>query len=134
MRYFSEIQLLPELPDNHAAIVNVRTGVLRLSDKYWRWMPDVYKKFMLYHELGHLQVGLSEDKAEKWAIEKFIRDGYSARDIVLAHSRVYPWGDLSESDQWGLLKKTARSLELVMHFDFHINGHTKIQLHELYER
>lgn len=125
---FSEIILLPTLPDNNPAIVNVKTRVLRLSMEYWKWLPDSYKKYILYHELGHLNAGKSEEAAERWAIEQFIKHGYSPKELIDAHSKVYPWEGLSEKARSGLMQKTKRAVELAKHFDFHLRGNTKLQL------
>lgn len=128
MKTFSEIILLPSLPDGNPAIVNVKTRVLRLSQEYWNVLPHVWKVFILYHELGHINAGKSEEAAEKWAIDKFIAHGYSPKQLIKAHTEVYPWKSISQDKIQGLLQKTRRAVEIAKHMDFHHNGNTKISL------
>ncbi len=124
-RFFSDIIFLPELPGGGPAIVNFKTGVLRLSLDYWNRIPEVWKKFILYHELGHLQRGKSEEEAQLWAIERFIKDGYSVQEIINAHTEVYAWDEFNEEKKEGLINKVWRAVEIAKHFDYHINGNSK---------
>ncbi len=125
MKFFSEVIFLPELPKGGPALVNVRTGVLRLSKKYWDNLPEIWKKFILYHELGHLNGGKSEEAAQLWAIKRFIQDGYSVKEIIRAHTEVYPWEDLNDEKKEGLIDKVWRAVEIAKHFDYHLNGNHK---------
>lgn len=114
---------MPELPNNNPAMVNLKTGVLRLSLEYWKWLPHTWKLYIMYHELGHLNAGKSEEAAERWAIKHFIAHGYSPSELIKAHSEVYPWKGLTEQLQQGLMNKTKRAVELAKHYDYHHNGH-----------
>lgn len=125
MKFFSEIRFLPELPKGGPALVNVQTGVLRISMKYWDKLPEIWKTFILYHELGHINAGKSEEAAQLWAIERFIKDGYSVQEIIKAHTEVYPWDELNDEKKEGLINKVWRAVEIAKHFDYHINGNSQ---------
>lgn len=124
-KFFSEIRFLPFLPKGGPAIVNVETGVVRVSLEYWNKLPEIWKIFILYHELGHLNAGITEEAANLWAIERFIQDGYSVQEIIRAHTEVYKWEEFNDEKKQGLIDKIWRAIEIAKHFDYHINGNSK---------
>lgn len=126
VKWFREVIVLPLLPDNNPAIVNVQTKLLRLSKEYLDKLPDIWKIYILYHELGHVNAGVSEEAAESWAIKHFIEHGYSVKEVINAHTEVFPWDKLSPEVAEGLLIKTQRALELAKLHDFHVNGNISL--------
>jgi hypothetical protein len=122
MRFFSEIILIPEIPEGGPAIVNRHTGRLRLSEKYWHRLPELIKKFILYHELGHLNAGKKEEDADSWAICKWIEHGNPVSAALEAQ-----W-DVFSFDQEGHIIRLRALFDKAKHLDFHINGNTKLKL------
>lgn len=124
--WFSDVVLLPSLPDNNPALVNVESKLLRLSGDYWKRLPHLWKVYIIYHELGHINAGKSEEAAEKWALKHFIAHGYSVKEAINAHTEVYAWDKVNSQQAQGLIAKTHRALELAKIHDFHHNGNTSL--------
>jgi hypothetical protein len=51
-------------------------GVLILNPRLLNEQPEIVRLFVFYHECGHHNVGDSELKADCWAIERGVRDGW----------------------------------------------------------
>ncbi len=121
MRWFSEIVLLPELPEGGPAVVNVITAKLRLSQKYWNELPETIKQFILYHELGHLNNGRDEREADDWAVREWIKHGNTPSAALAAQ-----WDVFSFKNDEHMVRLRAL-LNKALHYDFHFNGNTNIK-------
>lgn len=122
MRWFSEIVILPVLPEGGPAIVNVVTGKLRLSERYWSKLSSDIKRFIIYHELGHLNAGRSEIEADTWALKHWIQHGYRPTAALEAQ-----WDVFSFKNDEHIVRLRAL-FENAKHFDFHYNGNTLLKL------
>lgn len=125
IRWFSEIVMLPELPEG-PAVVNVRTGKLRISESIWNTLPDAIKEFIIYHEAGHLNVGKSESAADDWAVKHFVMHGKSPQKAIDALLDVLPWDNPKSQENY--LIRIRKLLEKAKHYDYHYNGNTRLKL------
>jgi hypothetical protein len=114
--------MLPFLPEGGPAIVNVVTGKLRLSERYWNKLPHEIKKFIIYHELGHLNAGRDEVVADTWALKHWIQHGHGPTKALEAQWDVFSF----KSDEH--IQRLRALFETAKHFDFHYNGNTRIEL------
>jgi hypothetical protein len=117
--------MLPELEEG-PAVVNVRTGKLRLCSKYWETLPEEIKRFIIYHETGHLNAGKSESAADDWAVKHYVLHGHSPQKAVDALLDVLPWDDIKKQQNY--LTRIKKLLDKAKHYDFHYNGNTRLKL------
>lgn len=110
------------MPEGGPAIVNLSTAKLRLSEEYWSKLPEEIKKFIIYHELGHLNAGRSEVAADDWAIRHWIKHGNRPTAALEAQ-----WDVFSFNKDEHMIRLRAL-LNKAKHFDFHYNGNTQIKL------
>lgn len=68
----TRVRLDRSIPSEGAAA----PGVLILNPRMLRSQPDSVRLFVFHHECGHLHVGESELKADCWAIDRGVRDGW----------------------------------------------------------
>jgi len=67
-----EVVMDRRLPSEGAAA----PGVLMLNPRMLNEQPATVRLFVFHHECGHHQVGDSELKADCWAVERGVRDGW----------------------------------------------------------
>src|SRR5262245_49870737 len=67
-----EVVMDRRLPSEGAAA----PGVLMLNPRMLNEQPAIVRLFVFHHECGHHRVGDSELKADCWAVERGVRDGW----------------------------------------------------------
>lgn len=64
---------------------NHLTGEIFLNYRMWPWIPKWQKKFIIAHEEGHLVKNTEfDDVADRYALEKFHRNGWPLSQAVKA--------------------------------------------------
>lgn len=71
------------------ARVNRLTGELQINLALWNQIKPEHRFFILLHELGHLALQTSDEKAvDNWAFHHYAENGYSLKEGVYALSKV----------------------------------------------
>jgi len=84
-------------------------GILILNPRMLRSQPDAVRLFVFHHECGHLHVGESELKADCWAIDQGVRDGWldqkALKDVCAS------FDGMPETDTHPSAKRRCRNLD-----------------------
>ena len=74
---------VPTLKGNTPARVNRKTGTIFLNMSIFKDLPDIYKKFILYHEECHFIFQTQdEEMCDEYAMHKLLRAGEKPKKIV----------------------------------------------------
>ena len=73
---------------NTPAKINRYTGIIQLNNKIWHEIPEIQRRFILLHELGHYYLNTSDEKkADEYAFEHLAgKMPYSLKGILGAIS------------------------------------------------
>ncbi|MDD5006526.1 MAG: hypothetical protein PHS33_08535, partial [Candidatus Omnitrophica bacterium] len=75
------------------ARINTLTRKLTINPKVWETLPDTFKKFVLLHEYGHLQLNTADElQADNYAFENLqANDPDNFRENVKIISSMLPF-------------------------------------------
>ncbi|MDR0941955.1 MAG: hypothetical protein LBM68_07000, partial [Bacteroidales bacterium] len=95
MRNFSSIETVTWI-DGPAA-VDLKTGVLYINPVHFDKLSNVAKRFVIFHELGHLNASTdSEEAADEWAFEHMIDLGNSNVELLKAFYKSLPFSNKAQ--------------------------------------
>lgn len=85
-----QIYHVPHLNGNPTpARCNRRTGEIWINDSVWKDIEPQHRLFILLHELGHIELNTSNEKAvDEFAYKYYIQMGYPLTESIKSLSRV----------------------------------------------
>lgn len=106
---------------NTPARVNRKTGVMYISLKHMKAMPENHRLFVMLHEMGHVVCQTeNEMEADAWAFKEYAKRGHSLTDSVHALTRVLD--DRDPEHNWRMYLQLQRAKE----YDYKVNHNTKV--------
>ena len=106
---------------NTPAKVNRLTGEMYISKRHFSKMPPIYRKFVLFHEEGHVKLNTtSEEAADNYAVDELIKRGYPLSEILKSLTKVLTFNN---KEHYGRAMVVFNKLR---EHDYKVNGNTKV--------
>lgn len=99
------------------ARVNRKSRALQLNEDTFPGLPDEHKLFVVLHELGHVELDTSDEKAvDKWASDIYTSLGHSLSASVTALTH------LLNEDNPDHMERAELQLQRAQAYDYKVNG------------
>lgn len=103
-----------------SAAINRKTGVLYINPLKFFTLSPTHQKFLLYHELGHfVQNTKSEILADRYAMERFFREGGALSDALKAMSKILSENNKAHQIRMNAIYKYAKEFDKKHYNSFH---------------